>query len=113
MKKKDETIDKLRCISEIVTELIKAYDSNSRINLSHLKGEFAKKNKLSGAPKIVEILSAIPDNYKDKLIPLLKAKPVRTASGIAVVAVMAKPHRCPHIAVTGNICVYCPGVISL
>jgi elongator complex protein 3 len=26
------------------------------------------------------------------------------------VAVMAKPHRCPHIAVTGNICIYCPGV---
>jgi hypothetical protein len=28
---------------------------------------------------------------------------------IAVVAVMCKPHRCPHIAMTGNICVYCPG----
>lgn len=39
----------------------------------------------------------------------MKAKPVRTASGIAVVAVMCKPHRCPHIATTGNICVYCPG----
>src|SRR3569833_3491935 len=32
-----------------------------------------------------------------------------TSSGIAVVAVMCKPHRCPHIAYTGNICVYCPG----
>jgi hypothetical protein len=32
---------------------------------------------------------------------------VRTASGIAVVAVMCKPHRCPHIAMTGNVCVYC------
>lgn len=41
--------------------------------------------------------------------PRLRAKPVRTASGIAVVAVMSKPHRCPHIATTGNICVYCPG----
>ena len=28
---------------------------------------------------------------------------------IVVVAVMCKPHRCPHIAMTGNICVYCPG----
>jgi elongator complex protein 3 len=28
---------------------------------------------------------------------------------IAVVAVMCKPHRCPHINMTGNICVYCPG----
>ena len=24
-------------------------------------------------------------------------------------AVMSKPHRCPHIAMTGNVCVYCPG----
>ena len=40
---------------------------------------------------------------------MLKAKPVRTASGIAVVAVMSKPHRCPHIATTGGVCVYCPG----
>ena len=61
------------------------------------------------APKLVDIISAIPENYKNKLLPLLKAKPVRTASGIAVVAVMSKPHRCPHIATTGNICVYCPG----
>ncbi len=68
---------------------------------------------MSKVPKIVDILSAIPENYKSKLLPYLKAKPVRTASGIAVVAVMSKPHRCPHIATTGNICVYCPGVNSL
>jgi len=65
---------------------------------------------MSRVPKIVDIISAIPENYKNKLLPYLKAKPVRTASGIAVVAVMSKPHRCPHIATTGNICVYCPGV---
>jgi histone acetyltransferase (RNA polymerase elongator complex component) len=29
------------------------------------------------------------------LVPKLRAKPVRTASGIAVVAVMCKPHRNP------------------
>ena len=69
----------------------------------------SKKNKLSSAPKIVDIIAAIPEQYKNKIIPLIKAKPVRTASGIAVVAVMAKPHRCPHIATTGNICIYCPG----
>lgn len=28
---------------------------------------------------------------------------------VAIVAVMCKPHRCPHINMTGNICVYCPG----
>lgn len=45
-------------------------------------------------PKLVDIISAIPESYKKKLLPILKAKPVRTASGIAVVAVMCKPHRC-------------------
>lgn len=65
---------------------------------------------MSKVPKVVDIISAIPESYKNKLLPYLKAKPVRTASGIAVVAVMSKPHRCPHIATTGNICVYCPGV---
>lgn len=48
-------------------------------------------------------------SYSLPLLCRLRAKPVRTASGIAVVAVMSKPHRCPHIATTGNICVYCPG----
>lgn len=46
------------------------------------------------------------------LLPQLRAKPVRTASGIAVVAVMSKPHRCPHIATTGARCrgvVWCCG----
>ena len=40
---------------------------------------------------------------------MLKVKPVRTSSGVAIVAVMSKPHRCPHIWTTGNICIYCPG----
>lgn len=69
----------------------------------------AAQNKLAKMPKIVDILAALPESHKDKLTPILKGKPVRTASGIAVVAVMSKPHRCPHIAMTGNICVYCPG----
>ena len=57
------------------------------------------------------MLAAVNGNVAQHLTPprRLRAKPVRTASGIAVVAVMSKPHRCPHIATTGNICVYCPG----
>ena len=44
----------------------------------------------------------MPEEYRSILLPQLRAKPVRTASGIAVVAVMSKPHRCPHIATTGE-----------
>jgi hypothetical protein len=57
-------------------------------------------------PKTVDLIAALPEEYKDALTPILRAKPIRTASGVAVVAVMCKPHRCPHIAMTGNICVY-------
>jgi len=35
----------------------------------------------------------------------LVAVSVCTDVQIAVVAVMCKPHRCPHISMTGNICV--------
>ena len=96
-------------LSEIVSELVKGHEQNKVINLASLKAKIAAKHGLPEQPKTVDIISAIPEQYKDILVPQLRQKPIRTASGIAVVAVMCKPHRCPHIAMTGNICVYCPG----
>ncbi|KAI9260934.1 elongator complex protein 3 [Helicostylum pulchrum] len=99
----------VRTCSEIVAELVAAIEAGKDINLNGLKNRASRRNKLQHQPKLVEIIAAIPEQHKAALLPKLKAKPVRTASGIAVVAVMCKPHRCPHIAMTGNICVYCPG----
>ena len=99
----------LIAIAEIVSSLVKAYDNQVSINLSRIKNEIARKHQLGSIPKLVDIIASVPEDYKDKLLPYIKAKPVRTASGVAVVAVMSKPHRCPHIALTGNVCVYCPG----
>lgn len=96
-------------VAEIVGSLMKAYDSQVPVNITKIKSEIARKYKLSFIPKMVDIIASVPDDYKDKLLPYIKAKPVRTASGVAVVAVMSKPHRCPHIAMTGNVCCYCPG----
>ncbi len=164
-----------------------------------IKTKIASKYSMPTQPRLVDIIAAVPHQYKkvsfwrkrkkirnsqwhmshcprkgrrnsivkcgnvvfQVLLPKLKAKPVRTASGvrnhlptsfvtitkkkkkkeegqgrrelvfqwkilalyfitgnlcflsliglcllqIAVVAVMCKPHRCPHIAMTGNICV--------
>ena len=100
---------RFNAISEIIRTLIKSYESGTPINLTTLNKQVSSKYSLSRIPKLVEIMSGIPDEYKSILTPILKAKPVRTASGVAVVAVMSKPHRCPHIATTGNICIYCPG----
>jgi len=67
--------------------------------------KYAKKYNLEGVPRLTDVLAAVPEEWKERLRGWLRAKPVRTASGVAVVAVMCKPHRCPHVAMTGNICV--------
>jgi elongator complex protein 3 len=105
----DDPQTTLKTLTEIVNEVIRLYERNEKINILKIKSEIAAKNRLSKIPKAMDLISAVPESYKSKLLPILKAKPVRTASGIAIVAIMSKPHRCPHIATTGNICVYCPG----
>ncbi|KTW30997.1 elongator complex protein 3 [Pneumocystis jirovecii RU7] len=106
-----ETERIVKACGEIASELIRTYESGKYrdINLNAIKQNVCRKYRLSIQPRLVDIIAAIPDFYKPYLLPKLKAKPVRTASGVAPIAVMSKPHRCPHIAMTGNICVYCPG----
>ena len=112
----------LKVCADIVSELSKAYDAGRTVSLNAVKTAAAKRAGLKSVPRsvicptgiahprsLVDIIAAVPEDRREQLLPLLRAKPIRTASGIAVVAVMSKPHRCPHIATTGNICVYCPG----
>ncbi|TGZ53829.1 probable elongator complex protein 3 [Temnothorax curvispinosus] len=96
-------------IGEIIQELLKAHNENRDVDLNKLKTRISSKYGLDSSPRLVDIIAAVPSYARNMLLPKLKAKPIRTASGIAVVAVMCKPHRCPHINMTGNICVYCPG----
>ncbi|XP_075271182.1 elongator complex protein 3 [Opisthocomus hoazin] len=96
-------------IADIIKQLIEAHEQGKEVNLNKLKTKTSAKYGLSAQPRLVDIIAAVPPQYRKALVPKLKAKPIRTASGIAVVAVMCKPHRCPHINFTGNICVYCPG----
>ncbi|KAK3516746.1 hypothetical protein QTP70_022536 [Hemibagrus guttatus] len=96
-------------IADVIKQLVEAHEQGKDINLNKLKTKTSAKYGLSAQPRLVDIIAAVPPQYRRALVPKLKAKPIRTASGIAVVAVMCKPHRCPHISFTGNICVYCPG----
>lgn len=98
----------LLCVSAIVRDLITSHtssSSNDPPNINALRMKYAKKYSLSAIPRLTDVLAAVPEDWKERLRGWLKAKPVRTASGVAVVAVMCKPHRCPHVAMTGNICV--------
>ena len=106
----------MRACSDIASALIQDYEAQQNdngpkkdLNLNTLISQMAKKYRLSNQPPLTAIIAAVPEHYKKYILPNLRAKPIRTASGISVVAVMCKPHRCPHIAYTGNICVYCPG----
>jgi hypothetical protein len=101
----------LLCVSAIVRDLIAQHSdasssSSSPPNVNSLRMRYSKKYNLSAIPRLTDVLAAVPEEWKDRLRGWLRAKPVRTASGVAVVAVMCKPHRCPHVAMTGNICVY-------
>ncbi len=58
--------------------------------------------KLPSIPKYSDIIKFIPSNSHYK--KLLRIKPVKTQSGVAVVTVMPMPYDCPH-----GRCIYCPG----
>ncbi|XP_074392544.1 elongator complex protein 3 isoform X2 [Zonotrichia albicollis] len=96
-------------IGDIIKQLLEAHEQGRDVDVNKLKTRTSARYGLAAQPRLVDIMAAVPAPFRKLLLPKLKAKPVRTASGIAVVAVMCKPHRCPHINFTGNICVYCPG----
>ena len=81
------------CIGEVIQELIAAHQEGKDANLNKIKRRLSSKYELETSPRLVDIIAAVPQKYKKVLVPKLRAKPVRTASGIAVVAVMCKPHR--------------------
>ena len=66
-----------------------------------------RKYALSRMPKSHEILSTVEGEDFSKLKNVLLKKPIKTASGVAVVALMPKPYACPH-----GRCTYCPGGIE-
>ncbi len=77
---------------------------------THTKSEIKRictKYSLDKIPKNYEILSTVDGNSYEKLQKILLKKPVKTASGVAVIALMPKPYACPH-----GRCTYCPGGIE-
>ena len=65
------------------------------------------KYSLERIPKNYEILSKVKGADFSKLQKVLLKKPVKTASGVAVIALMPKPYACPH-----GRCTYCPGGVE-
>ena len=72
----------IKCCSEIVGELAKAHETSQTVNLNQLRHSVSKRHKLHGNPRLVDIIAAVPEGLRAALLPKLKAKPIRTASGV-------------------------------
>ena len=72
--------------------------------LSKLKVVLNRKYKVKQIPTDIQLLVSYPIEIANKLKPYLMTKPVRTGSGVAVLAIMTKPFICPH-----GRCKMCPG----
>ncbi len=80
-------------------------DPVSHKQIDHLKKQASSEYALSSLPSNSMILAAATSEELSSLRPMLQVKPVRSASGINIIAVMSAPSPCPH----GN-CVFCPSL---
>ena len=101
-----KTDDFTRACEEIVQNLLVIRNPTNSTIKNQIK-DVCTKYSLERIPRNNEILSmADPTSFK-KLQNILLTKPVKSASGVAVVAIMPKPFACPH-----GRCTYCPGGIE-
>lgn len=90
---------------ELIGQEINSGSILNREDLQRRKMFLARKLRLDHIPGDTEILNSgiIEDRYRN----LLRIKPTRTISGVAVVAAMTSPEVCPH-----GKCIYCPGGVD-
>ena len=90
---------------EIASDILSRNDGSNLMSIGEINKLVKSKSslyKLSSIPKYAEINRFIPITSQYK--KLLRKKPVKTQSGIAVITVMPMPYDCPH-----GKCIYCPG----
>jgi len=90
-------------IKRIIEEMLLLEKPVSK-DLDQIKIRVCRQLHIRKIPGNSEILSRLSGEERQKLIQVLRRKPVRTISGIAVIAAMTKPTKCPH-----GRCTYCPG----
>ncbi len=75
--------------------------------LQRAKIELCRLYSLPTVPRNSETLALASEEEYPLVINILRRKPVRTLSGVAVVAVMTSPAPCPH-----GKCIFCPGGVD-
>ena len=89
-------------LNELASQIMEQ-DPLDPLSLNRLKLEFCRKYELSSVPRNSDILGVIPATAKERLLPSLRLKKVRSISGVNVIGVMSSPRGCPH-----GRCVFCP-----
>ena len=87
----------------IIIEDILEGKISTRRDLEVEKRQLCRDLKLSRFMSNADILEYAKPEEKEIVSGILKKKPTRTMSGVAIVAVMCHPHKCPH-----GRCFYCP-----
>ena len=101
---KDSTFSKACTeISQCLLQISEPTKIQAKIEIKRI----CTKYSLDRIPKNYEILSTVNGKSYEKLQNVLLKKPVKTASGVAIIALMPKPYACPH-----GRCTYCPGGIE-
>ena len=104
MSKLDSVFSK--ACSEITQNLLTINEPSKKQVKEEIK-KICAKYSLGRIPRNHEILSMAKEEDFNKLRKVLLKKPTKTASGVAVIALMPKPYACPH-----GRCTYCPGGIE-
>ena len=75
--------------------------------LHRRKLAWAKAHPGTAVPSNVDWVDRLPEAERGAWVGAIRRKPSRTLSGVAIVAVMTAPARCPH-----GRCTYCPGGVE-
>ena len=88
-------------IKDLLTQI---NSKTTQHKLNSIKSKLAKKYKLKKIPTNIELIQYLTSKQKEKYKNTIRTKPVRTISGVAPLAIMTSPAKCPH-----GKCTYCPG----
>jgi elongator complex protein 3 len=94
----------IKSASRDLVEKLLRKEITSEQELNAAKKAVSISFKLSSLLSNSRILAEAKDDEKEYVLDLLQLKPVRTLSGVAVIAAMTSPAPCPH-----GLCVPCPG----
>lgn len=94
----------LQAIADAIAAELEAGNIRSKDELHKLKSRLCRDNDIVGVPKDNVLVPLLPEALQEKFAPILRTKPMRSQSGVAILAVMSSPAGCPH-----GKCVYCPG----